>query len=168
MSNRGNFSGRLGFILAATGSAIGLSNIWRFPYLAGQNGGAVFLFIYLLCIFLFCFPVMVGEIAIGRAAGTNAYGAYTKLGGKKWGLLGLFGVISGIFILSYYNVVAAWAFGYFVETTFGTLLQENDYGTFFGGFVNNVWNNILYAFGFLFLTAFAVVRGIQRGIETAN
>lgn len=168
MSNRGNFSGRLGFILAATGSAIGLSNIWRFPYLAGQNGGAVFLFIYLLCIFLFCFPVMVGEIAIGRAAGTDAYGAYTKLGGKKWGLLGLFGVISGIFILSYYNVVAGWAFGYFIETAFGPLLEANDHGAFFREFVNNVGHNFLYSLGFLALTGWAVVRGIQKGIETAN
>jgi NSS family neurotransmitter:Na+ symporter len=168
MSNRGNFSGQLGFILAATGSAIGLSNIWRFPYLAGQNGGAVFLIIYLLCIFLFCFPVMVGEIAIGRAAGTDAYGAYTKLGGKKWGLLGLFGVLSGIFILSYYNVVAGWAFGYFVEIVFGSLLQEHDYGSFFGSFVNNIRDNFLYSLGFLLLTGWAVVRGIQKGIETAN
>src|ERR1041384_8275249 len=100
MSARGNFSGRLGFILAATGSAIGLSNIWRFPYLAGQNGGAVFLFIYLACIFLFCFPVMVGEITIGRAGGRDAYGSYKKLGNARWGMLGLFGIISGIIILS--------------------------------------------------------------------
>lgn len=168
MSNRGNFSGQVGFILAATGSAIGLSNIWRFPYFAGQNGGAVFLIIYLLCIFLFCFPVMVGEIAIGRAAGTDAYGAYTKLGGKKWGLLGLFGVLSGIFILSYYNVVAGWAFGYFIEITFGTLLQEKEYGPFFASFVNNINANLFYSLGFLFLTALSVVRGIQKGIETAN
>jgi neurotransmitter:Na+ symporter, NSS family len=168
MSNRGNFSGRLGFILAATGSAIGLSNIWRFPYLAGQNGGAVFLFIYLLCIFLFCFPVMVGEIAIGRAAGTDAYGAYTRLGNKKWGLLGLFGIISGVFILSYYNVVAAWAFGYFIEIAFGSLLEAPDYGSFFTAFVNDATTNFFYALGFLLLTAWAVVRGIQKGIETAN
>lgn len=168
MSNRGNFSGRLGFILAATGSAIGLSNIWRFPYLAGQNGGAVFLIIYLLCIFLFCFPVMVGEITIGRAANTDAYGAYKKLGGKNWGLLGIFGVISGIFILSYYNVVAAWAFGYFVEIVFGDLLKQDDYSGFFGSFVNNIAFNFFYALGFLALTGWAVVRGIQRGIETAN
>jgi NSS family neurotransmitter:Na+ symporter len=168
MSNRGNFSGRLGFILAATGSAIGLSNIWRFPYLAGQNGGAVFLIIYLLCIFLFCFPVMVGEITIGRAANTDAYGAYKKLGGKRWGLLGIFGVISGILILSYYNVVAAWAFGYFVEIAFGDLLEQNDYSGFFGSFVNNITYNFFYALGFLALTGWAVVRGIQRGIETAN
>lgn len=168
MSDRGNFSGRLGFILAATGSAIGLSNIWRFPYLAGQNGGAVFLFIYLMCIFLFCFPVMVGEIAIGRAAGTDAYGAYTKLGGKKWGLLGLFGVICGVFILSYYNVVAGWAFGYFIEITFGSLLSAQDYRKFFGSFINDIGVNLFYSLGFLVLTAWAVVGGIQRGIERAN
>jgi neurotransmitter:Na+ symporter, NSS family len=168
MSHRGNFSGRLGFILAATGSAIGLSNIWRFPYLAGQNGGAVFLIIYLVCIFLFCFPVMVGEIAIGRAAGKDAYGSYTQLGNKKWGLLGLFGIVSGIFILSYYNVVAGWAFGYFIETVFGDLLTETDYRLFFSHFVNDVTANFMFCFGFLFLTAFSVSRGIQKGIERAN
>jgi NSS family neurotransmitter:Na+ symporter len=168
MANRGNFSGQLGFILAATGSAIGLSNIWRFPYLAGQNGGAVFLIIYLICIFLFCFPVMVGEIAIGRAAGKDAYGSYKTLGNKNWGLLGLFGIVSGVFILSYYNVVAAWAFGYFIETVFGSLLQESDYRSFFASFVNNAADNFFYSFGFLFLTAWAVYRGIQKGIEQAN
>jgi NSS family neurotransmitter:Na+ symporter len=158
----------MGFILAATGSAIGLSNIWRFPYLAGQNGGAVFLIIYLLCIFLFCFPVMVGEIAIGRAAGRDAYGSYAKLGNKHWGMLGLFGVISGIFILSYYNVVAAWAFGYFVETSFGNLLGHENYGAFFGSFVNDLTSNFFYSLGFMFLTALSVAGGIQKGIEVAN
>jgi neurotransmitter:Na+ symporter, NSS family len=168
MANRGHFSGKLGFILAATGSAIGLSNIWRFPYLAGQNGGAVFLVIYLACIFLFCFPVMVGEITIGRAGGRDAYGSYTKLGNKRWGLLGLFGIISGIIILSYYNVVAGWAFGYFVESVFGTLLTEHDYRSFFGNYVNDIQSNFLYSLGFLFLTAFTVAHGVQKGIEKAN
>ena len=98
MSTRGNFSSRLGFILAAAGSAVGLGNIWRFPYLAGTNGGAGFLLIYLICIFTLCFPVMVGEIAIGRNAGSDAYGSYQKLGGKKWGYLGLYGILAGILI----------------------------------------------------------------------
>jgi NSS family neurotransmitter:Na+ symporter len=168
MAERGNFSGKFGFILAATGSAIGLSNIWRFPYLAGQNGGAVFLIIYLICIFLFCFPVMVGEIAIGRAAGRDAYGSYTTLGNKKWGSVGLFGIVSGILILSYYNVVAGWAFGYFIKTVFGNLLNETDYRAFFGGFVNDVQANFFFSLGFLFITALSVSRGIQKGIEKAN
>ncbi|MEJ0057894.1 MAG: hypothetical protein WDN75_20970 [Bacteroidota bacterium] len=86
MSERGSFSSRIGFILAAAGSAVGLGNIWRFPYLAGTNGGAGFLFIYLLCIVSLCIPVMIGEIAIGRNAGSDAYGSYNKLGGRQVGI----------------------------------------------------------------------------------
>ncbi|MBT1703291.1 sodium-dependent transporter [Chryseosolibacter indicus] len=168
MSDRGNFSGRIGFILAATGSAIGLSNIWRFPYLAGQNGGAVFVIIYLLCIFIFCFPVMIGEISIGRAAGRDAYGSYTRLGNKKWGLLGLTGIVSSVIILSYYNVVAGWAFGFFVEIAFNNLLLKKDFSSFFGNFVNNISANLFYSFIFLLLTSLSVIGGIQKGIERAN
>lgn len=168
MSARGNFSGKLGFILAATGSAIGLSNIWRFPYLAGQNGGAVFLIIYLACIFLFCFPVMVGEIATGRAAGSDAYGSYQKLGGKKWGLVGIGGVISGILILSYYNVVAGWTLGYFFEIAFSGLLDQPDYKSYFSSFIGNATLNTLCSLGFILITGYVVSRGIHKGIEAAN
>ena len=178
MSNRGNFSGRIGFILTAAGSAVGLGNIWKFPYLAGQNGGAVFLFIYLLCVFLLCYPVMVGEISIGRHAGLDAYGSYSKLGGRRWGYLGLFGIMIGIFILSFYNVVAGWAFGYFLHISFGSLLNETDYTGFFGAFVNDILNlksaegfansNFIFSCVFMAMTAFIVARGIQRGIEAAN
>jgi len=166
--NRGSFSSRIGFILAAAGSAVGLGNIWRFPYLAGQNGGAAFLFIYLLCIFLLCFPVMVGEIAIGRAAGSDAMGSYSKLGNKRWGYLGLFGILAGIFILSFYNVVAGWAFGYFLEISFGDLLNEGDFGAFFGNYVNDISDNLFFSLGFMIMTAIIVSRGIQKGVEAAN
>jgi NSS family neurotransmitter:Na+ symporter len=166
--NRGNFSGRIGFILAAAGSAVGLGNIWRFPYLAGQNGGAIFLVFYLLCIFLLCYPIMVGEIAIGRAAKTDAYGSYKKFGGKRWGVLGLFGIIAGVFILSFYNVVAGWAFGYFLEISFGDLLNQSDFGAFFGNYVNDVSDNLWFSLGFMILTALIVSQGIQKGIEAAN
>jgi len=168
MSQRGNFSGRLGFILAAAGSAVGLGNIWRFPYLAGQNGGAAFLLIYLSCIFLLCFPVMVGEIAIGRKVGSDAYGSYFKLGGRSWGLLGLFGILVGIFILSFYNVVAGWAFGYFLEIAFGNLLDHPDFGSFFGSYVNDISDNLWFSLGFMVITALIVSQGIQKGIEAAN
>lgn len=168
MTERGNFSGRLGFILAAAGSAVGLGNIWRFPYLAGQNGGAAFLFIYLICIFLLCFPVMIGEIAIGRKVGSDAYGSYFKLGGKKWGFLGLFGILAGVFILSFYNVVAGWAFGYFLEISFGDLLNHNDFGSFFGAYVNDISDNLWFSLGFMVITAFIVSQGVQKGIEAAN
>lgn len=168
MANRGNFSSRIGFILAAAGSAVGLGNIWRFPYLAGQNGGAAFLVIYLLCIFTLCFPVMVGEIAIGRKAQSDAYGSYQKLGGGMWGYMGLFGIIAGVFILSFYNVVAGWAFGYFLEITFGTLLNEQDFGAFFGKYINNVGIISVFSIGFMVLTALVVSQGVQKGIEKAN
>ncbi|HMJ68102.1 MAG TPA: sodium-dependent transporter [Cyclobacteriaceae bacterium] len=176
--NRGNFSGRIGFILAAAGSAVGLGNIWKFPYLAGQNGGAVFLVVYLACVFLLCYPVMVGEIAIGRAAKSDANGSYTKLGGKRWGALGTFGILAGIFILSFYNVVAGWAFGYFLHTSFGDLLNETDFGGFFGAFVNDIIDvstakgfassNLIFSLIFMVLTAVIVSQGVQKGIEAAN
>ncbi len=168
MANRGNFSGKVGFILAAAGSAVGLGNIWRFPYLAGQNGGAVFLLLYLICIFTLCFPVMMGEIAIGRKAGSDAYGSYTKLGGKRWGWLGLAGILAGIFILSFYNVVAGWAFGYFLEISFGNLLNEPDFGAFFGSYVNDISDNFWFSLAFMLMTAVIVSQGIAKGIEAAN
>ena len=178
MANRGNFSGRIGFVLTAAGSAVGLGNIWKFPYLAAQNGGAVFLFIYLFCIFVLCYPVMVGEISIGRHAGLDAYGSYKKLGGKSWGFLGLFGIMVGIFILSFYNVVAGWAFGYFLHISFGDLLNEPDFSAFFGLFVNDILDlssaegfansNFIFSLAFMMMTAYIVARGIQKGIEAAN
>ncbi len=168
MELRPGFTSRIGFILAAAGSAVGLGNIWRFPYLAGQNGGAAFLVIYLAFIFLLCFPVMVGEIAIGRAAGRDAYGSYTLLGGKRWGYLGLFGILAGIFILSFYNVVAGWAFGYFLEITFGNLLNEPNFRNFFGAYVSDISDNLWFSLGFMVITAFIVSRGIQKGVEAAN
>lgn len=178
MSSRGNFSGRIGFILAAAGSAVGLGNIWRFPYLAGQNGGAIFLMIYLGCILLLCYPIMVGEIAIGRAANSDAFGSYSKLGGRKWGYLGLFGILAGIMILSFYNVVAGWAFGYFLHISFVDLLSEPDFAGFFGTYVNDIidlssWtgfsnSNLIFSLIFMVLTALIVAQGIQKGIEASN
>jgi neurotransmitter:Na+ symporter, NSS family len=178
MSARGNFSGRIGFILAAAGSAVGLGNIWRFPYLAGINGGAIFLFFYLICVFLLCYPVMVGEIAIGRRVQSDAYTSYDKLGGGKWGYLGIFGILAGILILSFYNVVAGWAFGYFLHISFGDLLNEQDFGGFFGAFVNDIFNvssvsglassNLIFSLVFMVMTAWIVAQGVQKGIEMAN
>jgi NSS family neurotransmitter:Na+ symporter len=178
MSNRGNFSGRIGFILAAAGSAVGLGNIWRFPYLAGANGGAIFLVVYLACILLLCYPVMVGEIAIGRAANSDAFGSYSRLGNRKWGYLGLFGILAGIFILSFYNVVAGWAFGYFLHISFGDLLSHPDFGGFFGAYVNDILDvtsvsglansNLIFSLVFMAITAVIVSQGIQKGIEAAN
>ncbi|MBL6449190.1 sodium-dependent transporter [Fulvivirga sp. 29W222] len=168
MANRGGFSSRIGFIVAAAGSAVGLGNIWKFPYEVGQNGGAMFLLVYLICTFLICFPIMIGEIAIGRRAQKDAYGSYKSIGGKKWGTIGLFGILCGIMILSFYNVVAGWAFGYFLEISFGDLLQSEDFRSFFGGYVSDIWDNLIFSICFMIITAFIVVKGVSGGIERAS
>jgi neurotransmitter:Na+ symporter, NSS family len=168
MNTRGGFSSRIGFILAAAGSAVGLGNIWKFPYETGENGGAAFLVIYLALTFLLCYPIMIGEISIGRKVGLDAYGSYRKLGGKRWGYLGLYGILCGIMILSFYNVVAGWAFGYFLEISFGDLLDEPDYGAFFGRYVVDFWDNLIFSLCFMAITAFIVIKGVQKGIEKAS
>lgn len=164
---RGKFSNRFGFILAAAGSAVGLGNIWRFPYLAGENGGAVFLVIYLLCILLLCLPVMIGEIAIGRHSGSDAVSAFEKTGGRAWRWLGLYGIITAVCILSFYCVISGWALEYFVQIAFGNRLAETQTDSFAAN-TNNVPVNILYTFIFVALTAWVALRGINKGIELAN
>ena len=167
MAARGSFSSKFGFIAAAAGSAIGLGNIWQFPYVAGQNGGAAFLLLYVGWILFIGLPIMIGEIAIGRKTRSNPYGAYKALGGKSWAIVGLFGILCGIMILSFYNVVSGWAFGYFINVAFGDLLGEPDYSGFFGNFVYNFGDNLIYSLGFMLITAFIVYQGVQKGIEGA-
>lgn len=164
-STRGSFSSRIGFIAAAAGSAVGLGNIWKFPYEVGNYGGAAFLIIYVLCAFIICMPIMVAEIAMGRNAQLNPFGTYKKLGGKGWAWAGFFGILAGVMILSFYNVVAGWAFGYFLQISFGDLLAQGDYGAYFGRYVANVGDNMVFSLAFMVLTALIVVGGVQKGIE---
>lgn len=168
MATRGGFSGKLGFVAAAAGSAVGLGNIWQFPYITGQNGGAAFLIVYVLWIFFIGLPIMVGEIAVGRSTQSNPYGAYKKLGGRSWSIVGLFGILCGVMILSFYNVVAGWAFGYFLQITFGNLFQQPDYATYFYSYVADFSDNLFYSLAFMVLTGFIVYHGIQKGIETTS
>lgn len=163
-TNRGQFNSRIGFILAAAGSAVGLGNIWKFPFEVGQGGGAAFVVLYLTFCFMLCFPVMVSEIAIGRKTQLNPVGAFKKLGYKNWSIIGLLGVIAGVLILSFYNVVAGWAFGYFLE-----MIQGNfGIGEQFGTFITDVTKVGLYGIVFMAVTAFIVSRGISGGIEKAS
>ena len=164
---RGNFSSRIGFIAAAAGSAVGLGNIWQFPYIAGLNGGGAFLLIYFCWIFLLGVPLMSAEIALGRSAQANPYGAYKKWGGKGWGLVGLFGILCSVMILSFYNVVSGWAFGYFLETATGSLLKKEEFGSFFSGFVTDFSDNFWYSLAFMVITALIVMLGVKRGIESS-
>lgn len=163
MAARGNFSNRLGFILAAAGSAVGLGNIWKFPFEVEAGGGAVFVVLYLVFCFALCFPVMVTEIAIGRKTEKNAAGAFVALGFPKWKALGILGIISGVIILSFYNVVAGWAFGYFVEMAQGNF----EIGSQFGDYIKDIWKIGAYAIIFMAATAFIVSKGVAGGIEKA-
>ncbi len=163
MAQRGGFSSRLGFILAAAGSAVGLGNIWKFPFEVGQGGGAAFVAMYLLFCFILAFPVMITEIAIGRKTQLNPAGAYTALGFKKWRIVGILGIICGTLILSYYNVVAGWAFGYFVEMVSGNF----EVGNQFGAYVKNIFKVGGYAIIFMIATTFIVSKGVSGGIEKA-
>ena len=118
-SDRGSWNSKIGFILAAAGSAVGLGNIWGFPTKVATEGGAAYLLIYLLCTFLIGFPVMVAELSIGRKSGKNPVGAFKALTTNRFfPLVGLWGVICGVMILSFYTVIAGWAFGYAFEEIF--------------------------------------------------
>ncbi|MEQ8243433.1 sodium-dependent transporter [Fulvivirga sp.] len=163
MANRGGFSSKLGFIMAAAGSAVGLGNIWGFPYEVGQGGGAAFVVIYLLFCFILCFPVMVTEIAIGRKSQKNAVGAFDYLGFKKWNIVGKMGILCGVLILSFYNVIAGWAFGYIFEMAVGNF----DIANHFSEFIVDVFKVGAYGLVFMATTAYVVSKGISGGIEKA-
>ena len=161
MKNRDLFKSRMGFILASAGAAIGLGNIWRFPFEVANGGGAIFFLLYLAISLLICWPILLSESVIGRASQKNAVGAYEAIGHRKWRFLGLLGVITAVLILSFYNVIAGWAFGYFLE-----MLQGHfDVGQRFGEVINDIFYVGLYAICFMIATAFVVARGVSRGIE---
>lgn len=164
MAARGSFSSKAGFIAASAGSAVGLGNIWKFPFEVGEGGGAAFVLMYLLFCFLLCFPVMLTAIAIGRKTQHNAVGSFDTLGFPRWNFIGKAGVIANIIVLSFYNVVAGWTFGYFVE-----MMQGNfGIGAQFGEFVTDIFTVGTYSILFMLATSYIVSRGISGGIEKAS
>ena len=169
MHNREEWSSKLGFILAASGSAIGLGNIWRFPYITGANGGGAFVLIYLICVFVVAFPIMIVELVIGRKAKKNPVGAFKIIApGSKWWIIGAIGVIAGFGILSYYSVVAGWTLAYIVKAVSGGLIQSSqDPASIFNHFAKNGVLQISYLFIFSAITVFVVIGGIKDGIEKA-
>ncbi len=158
-AERGQWSSRLGFVLAAAGSAIGLGNIWRFPYITGQNGGAAFVIIYLLCVVLICLPYLLAELALGRHTQKNPVGAIRALRpGSWWTLAGVLCVLTGVGILSYYAVIAGWTFGYIFKRLLFSHLD-------FGHFVASPWIVVPLFALFLGLTMLVVLGGVEQGIE---
>jgi len=165
-TERGAWSSKFGFILAAAGSAIGLGNIWKFPYITYQNNGGAFVLVYLICIAAIGMPIMIAEMMIGRRTQKNAFGALRELGGK-WKFLGALGVITGFILLSYYSVVAGWTLEYFFKSLAGAFngLSQQEVGALFGEFVGDPFRQILWHFIFIALTIGVVVGGISSGIE---
>lgn len=173
-SLHGQWSSRMAFILAVTGSAVGLGNIWKFPYVAGQNGGGAFVIVYLLCVFLIGMPVMMSEILIGRRGRRNPVATMALLGeeegsSRRWQYVGLLGVIAGILILSYYSVIAGWTLAYIVKSVSGvfTGATAETVAAQYDGFVGD-WRLVTLCHTlFMSLTIFVVARGVERGLEQA-
>ena len=166
MKERSSFSGRLGFVLAAAGSAVGLGNIWRFPYLAAKYGGGIFLLVYVVLVVTFGFSLMVAEIALGRHTRLSAIGAYKKLN-KKFGFLGILTALVPIIILPYYSVIGGWVTKYFVTFLSGHHMEASS-DDYFGGFIGQTFEPVLWLAIFGVITFVIVLCGVKRGIETAN
>ena len=170
MGERVHFGTKLGIILATAGSAVGLGNVWRFPYMTGENGGAAFLLIYIGCMLLLGIPGMVSEFIVGRHAGTNAARAYDKLSnGRPWKLVGLLGILTSTLILGFYAVVAGWCLQYLFASMMSHLNGDADYVmSYFASFSSSPWKPCLWAVLFVVLTHLVVVRGVRKGIERAS
>ena len=167
---RGNFGSRLGIILATAGSAVGLGNVWRFPYMTGQNGGAAFILIYLACVLLLGIPGMIAEFIVGRHGSSNAASAYGKLSGsRRWRIVGYLGIITSTIILGFYAVVAGWCLQYLFASIAGQLSGDAGYvARYFAEFSSDLLKPCLWAVCFILITHFVVVRGIEKGIERAS
>lgn len=168
-TSRGNWGSKIGFIVAAAGSAIGLGNIWRFPYVVGENGGAAFVFIYIIFVILIGLPVMIAELSIGRNTEKNPVGAFKKLFPRSlWKIMGGLGVFTGIGILSFYAVIAGYMVGYFIKIILGDLNNITSFeqaDQIFKSFSANPYISIGLFFLFIFLTVIVVMGGVSSGIE---
>ena len=169
-NERGNFGSKLGIILATAGSAVGLGNVWRFPYTAGENGGAAFIFIYMACILILGLPGMVSEFIVGRHAQANAAAAYDKLSdGRPWRLVGYLGILTSTIILGFYAVVAGWCLQYLYASITGQVIGDAEYvKNYFVQFSSHPWRPLLWGISFILLTHLVVIRGVQKGIERAS
>ena len=152
------------------GSAIGLGNLWRFPYMVGEDGGAAFIFVYIVFFFLLCLPILISEVIIGRKSQTNAFGAFGKLApGSPWRWVGVLMVLTPVIVVSYYSVIGGWSVEYFIKACMMDFsaghASEAEFGNMFGEFITSVWTPIICHTAYLLLTALIVVAGVKSGIE---
>ncbi len=173
-SIHGQWSSRWAFILAATGSAVGLGNIWKFPYITGENGGGAFVLIYLLCIAVIGVPIMMAEIMLGRRGRQSPINTMHTLAieaghSPRWQLLGWLGVLAGFLILSYYSVIAGWSLAYIFRTATGTFtdVTPDGVGSIFGTFLEDSESLLFWHTVFMVMTMLVVARGVAGGLEKA-
>ena len=173
-SIHGTWSSRIAFILAATGAAVGLGNIWKFPYITGENGGGAFVIVYLACVIGVGLPVVIAEMVLGRRGRRNPIGTMRLLseeeaGSSRWYLVAWMGVITGMLILSYYSVVAGWTLSYVVETVSGTFRGDDAsiVAVHFGELLASPWVLVGWHSLFMGFTIVVVARGVQDGLEAA-
>jgi len=174
VSKHGMWSSQWLFVLAAAGSAVGLGNIWKFPYMAGQNGGGAFVVVYLLCVALIGIPIMMSEVLLGREGRLSPINTMRSLvlkakGSPLWVMVGWMGVLAGFLILSYYSMIAGWALHYILRLADGTFIGAD--GEFasqaFESFLAQPWQMILWHTLFMAMTIFIVARGVSKGLEVA-
>ena len=169
MEKRGTFGSKLAIVLATAGSAVGLGNIWRFPFMTGQNGGAAFILVYFACVVLLGIPGMVSEFIIGRRAHSNAAKAYGSIAGPGWRCIGYLGILTSTIILGFYAVVAGWCLQYLYASLAGQLNGDAAYVVnYFKTFSGDPVRPCLWAIAFVLITHFVVARGVNEGIERAS
>ncbi|MDX9766336.1 MAG: sodium-dependent transporter [Ectothiorhodospiraceae bacterium] len=173
-SIHGQWSSRLVFVLAATGSAVGLGNIWKFPYIAGENGGGAFVLLYLVCIFAIGLPIMIAEIMLGRRGRQSPINTMSTLAREEgltpaWSLLGWMGVVTGFLILSYYSVIAGWALAYVFHAVGGMFegIGADEADGLFVDLISDPAQLMLWHTLFMLLTVVVVARGVRSGLERA-
>lgn len=169
--NRGAWGSRIGFIFSVAGSAVGLANIWRFPYIVGQNGGGAFILLYLLCLLLIGFPVLMSEIMIGRTTQTSPSGAFRQLGGRYWSSAGKLTVFTGFFVSAFYSAVAGWILGYLVEAISGrasNFTSPESVIEYHQTLMNSPWWGLSFHLCFILACIGVLLLGVRAGIERGN
>ena len=166
---RDSFGSRFGALVAMAGSAVGLGNLWRFPYLVGENGGAAFIVVYIVLLFIICLPIFISEFVVGRRSQKNAFAAFRDLsGGTAWRWVGLITVIVPLIVLSYYSVIGGWSIDYLLKSlsfSFTGGESQNAINTMFTDLVTSTWTPLICLTAFLLATTLIVMVGIKDGIE---
>ena len=169
--DRASFGSKIGAILAAAGSAVGLGNIWRFPYEAGNHGGAAFILLYLACVFIMGMPIMIAEFTVGRRAKASTGRAFGLLANNSnWNVIGMLGVLAGLLILGYYSVVAGWTLEYILSSVTNGFADKKpeDFVAAFQSFSQDPIRPVVWLLAFLLFTHYIVVKGVKDGIEKSS